>query len=756
MPSPTLRRELLTLVLAAALVPTAALGQPAGQDPSESSSPSSPAAEAPQADQDRGTRRYFDAVTVSATLNEREVREAPGTVSVIDAETIDRELVESIADLVRFEPGVYVETVPGGVGLNGFNIRGMGGNRVKTQIDGVETAEQFDFGPFNMHQQAIDTDTLKSAEIVRSAGSSLYGSDALGGVVSFFTKDPADYLRGRRFSAAGRTSFDGRTGEATGNIAIAGGGPRVEGSLFVSYGSGHELGNKGTVFSQDGTRTAPNDQDRRRTQTLGKVIVRLAPGNVLRGTVETADHSVDTDVFSSYGNVVIGPSVTHVSGVVAEDTLERRRFSLDHTIDNRLGLNSLSWQAYYQQSDVEQVIDEVRETSGQVVDRTGTMEQEQRGYGLSVQARKAYAPAGNPILFTVGAILEQDHFDGLRDRHDIDSITGAEVPTMLILPTKYFPTTDVTETGAYVQAEMRLGRALVVPALRYDRFTIDADQNDRIYLDSMNMMPADLTADRVTGRLGASFDVTDAVVVHAQYAGGFRAPPYSDINSGFTNVLSGYTSLANPDLRPESSDNFDFGVRAGGSRASVGVTGFANFYDDFIDTATVGFNPATGLLEFQNQNLSKVTIRGVEFVGDALLTPELRLRASYAVIRGHDVSADEDMPLNSLAPDQGAVGLDYTRAGDRWGSSALVRFSTSQTADRAGEGMFTPDGYAVIDLFGWVALGRDVTLRAGILNLADTTYYEWANIRGRAADSPVITRYTSPGRSGIVSLAYGW
>src|SRR5690606_14705717 len=114
MPSPTLRRELLTLVLAAALVPTAALGQPAGQDPSESSSPSSPAAEAPQADQDRGTRRYFDAVTVSATLNEREVREAPGTVSVIDAETIDRELVESIADLVRFEPGVYVETVPGG------------------------------------------------------------------------------------------------------------------------------------------------------------------------------------------------------------------------------------------------------------------------------------------------------------------------------------------------------------------------------------------------------------------------------------------------------------------------------------------------------------------------------------------------------------------------------------------------------------------------------------------------------------------
>jgi hemoglobin/transferrin/lactoferrin receptor protein len=754
MSSSPFRRDLLAFALVAVLSPGVASGQPAEQEPSQLPSPSTTVPS--QADDPQARRRFFDVVTVSATLNEREIRETPGTVSVIDAATIDREMVENIADLVRFEPGVYVETVPGGVGLNGFNIRGMGGNRVKTQIDGVDTAEQFDFGPFNMHQQAIDTDTLKSAEIVRSAGSSLYGSDALGGVVSFFTKDPADYLRGRRFSAAGRTSFDGRTGEATGNIAIAAGGPRVEASLFVSYGSGHELRNQGTVFTEDGSRTAPNDQDRSRTQTLGKVVVKLAPGNVLRGAIETSDQRVDTDVFSSYGNVVIGPITTRVSGVVAEDTLARRRFSLDHRLDNRFGLNALSWQAYYQRSDVEQVIDEVRETFGQVVNRTGTMEQEQRGYGLSVQARKVYAPAGNPILFTAGASFGQDHFDGLRDRHDIDAATGTEIPPSVIVPTKYFPATDVRETGAYLQAEMRLGRTLIVPALRYDSFTIDADQNDRIYLDSMNAMPVDLTADRVTARLGASFDVTEAVVLHGQYAGGFRAPPYSDINNGFTNVQAGYISLANPDLRPESSNNFDFGVRAGGSRVSVGVTGFANFYDDFIETATVGFNPATGLQEFQNQNIATVTIRGVEFVGDAQLTPELRLRAGYAVIRGHDVTGDEDMPLNSIAPDQGVVGLDYTRGSNRWGASGLVRFSTAQAAERAGEGMFTPDGYAVIDLFAWISLGSDVTLRAGLLNVADTTYYEWANIRGRAADSPVITRYTSPGRSGIVSLAYGW
>ncbi len=90
------------------------------------------------------------------------------------------------------------------VGLNGVNIRGIGGNRGMTQVDGVDTSEQFDFGPFNDHQFTLNLDTLKSAEIVRSAGSALYGSDALGGVVSLFTKDPLDYMANRRFPVVER------------------------------------------------------------------------------------------------------------------------------------------------------------------------------------------------------------------------------------------------------------------------------------------------------------------------------------------------------------------------------------------------------------------------------------------------------------------------------------------------------------------------------------------------------------------------
>ena len=51
---------------------------------------------------------------------------------------------------------------------------------------------------------------------------------------------------------------------------------------------------------------------------------------------------------------------------------------------------------------------------------------------------------------------------------------------------------------------------------------------------------------------------------------------------------------------------------------------------------------------------------------------------------------------------------------------------------------------------------RPLTLRGGVLNLTDATYFEWPNVRGRQATDPTIDRYTSPGISGLVSLAYGW
>ncbi|HYM23730.1 MAG TPA: TonB-dependent receptor, partial [Vicinamibacterales bacterium] len=519
----------------------------------------------------------------------------------------------------------------------------------------------------------------------------------------------------------------------------------------LSYINGHEPRNQGEVRTQDATRTALNPQDRRGAQALGKLTFNVADGNVFRAAIEVADTQVDTQAFSSRSAAALD--------VTSYDTMQRRRVSLDHSIVNRWGLTQWAWSAYLQQSNTNQIVDEVRAPAGTTpkLNRHGTLTYSQDSYGGTGQGRKAFTGNHQALLLTVGGSYKHHTFDMLRDRVDLNASTGAIVPAAnLILPTKYFPTSAVAETGGYGQGELRLGRLLLVPGIRYDHFLLNADRADQVFLATLSPAPADFSAGAVSSKLGASLRVSNAATVHAQYAGGFRAPPYSAINSGFTNLLGGYTSIPNTDLKPETSDNMEAGVRSTVGRISVGATVFSNHYDNFINQLARGVNPSSGLLEYQYQNVSKVEIHGLELQADARLTRRLRLRGSYAVIRGNDVSAPADVPLNSIAPDQGVVALAYAVPANRWGADVSVRTARGQSQATAGAGFFTPEAFHVVDVTGWLALTRTVTLRAGVLNLTDAKYFEWPNVRGRQATDPTIDRYSSPGISGLVSVSYGW
>lgn len=148
-------------------------------------------------------------LTVTATRVAQDTFDVPNAVSVITADEIEENLVTDIKDLVRFEPGVSVQNSParfntalaatGRDGNAGFTIRGLGGNRVLFQVDGVRVPDTFDFGPILFGRgDYVDLDLLQSVEILRGPGSALYGSDGLAGVVSFITKDPEELPAQRR------------------------------------------------------------------------------------------------------------------------------------------------------------------------------------------------------------------------------------------------------------------------------------------------------------------------------------------------------------------------------------------------------------------------------------------------------------------------------------------------------------------------------------------------------------------------------
>ena len=189
----------------------------------------------------------FDRIVVTATRTERALDDVPNVVTAIDRERMDRELVRDLKDLFRYEPGITVTSGTGTRfgGIGDIRIRGLGGNRVRIETDGIAVPDAFSIGSFSSaNRNFVDLDTLKAVEVVRGPGSALYGSDALGGVVSFVTKDPSDYLDDGDDAYFGfKLGYLGENNRLFGSATAAFGGERWSGLVAIGHHQGQEREN---------------------------------------------------------------------------------------------------------------------------------------------------------------------------------------------------------------------------------------------------------------------------------------------------------------------------------------------------------------------------------------------------------------------------------------------------------------------------------------------------------------------------------
>ncbi len=697
---------------------------------------------------------FLDAINVTATKSERSLRETPGQVTVVEAEEIEQQGYRDVADLVRFMPGVYVDGDLTRLGVSGFNIRGIGGNRVATQVDGVPTSEQFDFGPFRVTQYALDLDMLETVEIVRSAGSSLYGSDALGGVVAFRTRHPRSYLNGEPLYLGLRAGYDGRADETSESLSFAWGRSDLAMSLVLGRHDGHELENFGERETQDSTRTAPNPIDRNSTNGLFKLGYAPSASSDWVFAFESFDAEAETEVFSSRA-FTANPQVRDYDAV---DTQERSRASLEGSFVPMSAMAD-TWlvRLFGQKTESEQITYEQRVSPAMTVNRTGSLSFEQDTTGLDLEARKSIE--GNVAhLVTYGASGRMDDFDQLRDRRDVNAANGQPVAPSLLYPSKYFPASEVTEMGFFVQDEIRFanGKLIVLPGVRYDRFELDADQNDAIFFSGNPGTPApvDMNESAVSPRLAVVYQALPEMALFVQYAHGFRAPPMLWVNNGFANLAGGYRTLPNPDLGPETSDNIELGLRGSHRRGAWNVVVFDNEYDDFIELATLPFDPTVGLLEFQPQNLDSVHIKGIELDGRTRFENGLELRAAYAYIEGENTTLDE--PLVSIAPPQLVVGVGYRPASSRYRGELIATFADEKKASDlpTGSTQFRAPSSETLDAVFSIDLPAQVSLQVSAFNLTDEKVWRWQYIQGLSGTSANLDRYTSSGRNFAAHLRW--
>jgi hemoglobin/transferrin/lactoferrin receptor protein len=711
--------------------------------------------------------RLLDRVVVVATRTERAIVDVPNTVDEIDRARMDELLVHDLKDLFRYEPGISVGSSFGRFGIGDIRIRGLGGNRVRIQTDGIAAPDAFSIGSFsNANRNFTDLDTLKRVEVVRGPTSSLYGSDALGGTVSFVTKDPSDYLKAGKDAYFGfKLGVDGEWDGLSAGATAAFGGERWSGMLAIGRRQGQATHNQGDADAIGAARTAPNPQDRAGGSVLGKLVFAPSANQRFKLTVERNEDHADTEMLTSVGY----QSLTRATNtrVAARDDQQRERVSFAHDIDLWGAFaDAIDWQVYRQDSKTTQYTIEERLLPAPTLHdvRERWFDFGQRTTGLQANFRKSLGETATHDIawgFDFARTETEQRRDGLRHY----PLTGASTSNMAPdnFPVRDFPLSTTTNAALYVQNEIGLagGKLRLVPALRVDRYELEPE-NDAIFAaDNPGVALADLTKTSVSPKFGAVWRLGVAWSLFGGYARGFRAPPYADVNIGFTNVQFGYTAIANPDLKPETSDGFELGLRYSGSAAYASLSGYDNRYRDFIESFVfAGFN-AQGLMVFQSQNVADARIRGVELKAGVDLGAVSgawdgwSLRGAAAWSRGEDRTADE--PLESVDPLSATLGIAHARGA--WGVELAGRFAARR--DRmpdasVGTSYFQSPGYGVFDLYAHWNIAEQLRLDVGIANLADRKYWAAGDIPLVSSASTTLDRNTAPGRSISASVSFDW
>lgn len=709
----------------------------------------------------------LETIVVTATRTERDIADVPATISLIDAEQIERQIARDIADLVRYEPGVSVGGTGDRFGLGGYTIRGIGGNRVLTMIDGIRLADQYSFGPFlNASRDYVDVDALKAVEIVRGPGSALYGSDALGGVVAYRSKEAPDYLGGEPFYGGIKLGYSGVNDGAVGTVTLAGGGDLVDGLLRYTQREGHETENHGGAGGTGPGRTLPDPLDHDSDDTALRLSLNPADAHRLTLGADLYDGTTTTQVLSNY-DTVVRDVLTQMQD--AEDAIERERLSLEYRY-TPVGdaIDRLTVLAYRQDSSQAQHTREARMAlaDGSTTNRARDSFFDQDIDGLQAQLNKRFAFTGHGHYFVVGGEFWQTDSAMLRDGGTTDAATGAPIPEFEPLPTRNFPLTSIDQSALYVQDEIGLldGRLALVPSLRYDSFDATAT-GDAIYFTGNpgTPVPADYEDSEISPKLGLLYDFTETVSLYAQYAEGFKAPPYGDVNVGFSNPVGGYKTISNPDLESERSKGAELGLRFRLPTGRLSVVAFENEYDNFIAQFLPapqfpgGIDPVDGLLAFQSQNLEGVEIDGFEVSGRVGLGRVGLGRASafaldFAFAYADGESTADGTPLNDIDPPEAVLGLNYAAASGRFGGDVVFTFVDSKDASDIDPGnpRYATDSYLLVDVLGYYDAGEHVRLNFGLFNVGDEEYIRWADTAAFALDPasgtfPESARFTQPG-----------
>ncbi len=692
----------------------------------------------------------LDDMVVVAYKQARPVQEVVGDVSVISAGQIETTLSQDIANAIKYEGNIHIEDGGTRFGTSGINIRGIGGNRVAIEIDGAPNAKTFDLGSYSFATSSFpEIDLIQNIEILKGPASTLYGSNALGGIVAINTWDPDVLLANHPDDnwTRLRLGYDGKRH-----------------GRFVTLSSAWDHENHGLLLSvtqRDGkgvvneNSNLPKDTADWDSQSIfGKWNIDTANGN----TWSLGFRAQQKDQFTQINSFIGEGRFIRTTALSGKDESKDHQFSLSYDFNLSSGWADQGTALVYHAG-----TELTQDTFENRFSRRGTPLFQFRQFnfdsnrtGLELNFTKTFSTDRTQHQLIYGLEYVSTEVTESRDARETNLDTN--ITTNVVLgenfPLRDFPITDVKELGLFIHDEITFGDSAwtLVPALRFDHYDLSPNRDQLFDNGSGDAEVVSIIESDFSPKLGVMYDLNDEINVYAQYVRGFRAPPYDDVNIGFNLALFNYQAIPNPDLKSETSNGLEIGFRYSGDAHQINFNVFHNDYQNLIVSRDlVGADPDSGALIFQSRNVEDATIYGAELDFQWQITDHWSSGWQLAYTRGENDNTSQ--PLNHISPPKATGHVKWQSPDGNWDAGLYGIFSQAQNrVDDEDDELFKTPGYATFDLMLGYQISHNSQLRLGIYNLTDKKYWLWQQVRNFDNFDPIIEAMTQASRH--VKLAY--
>jgi len=721
-------------------------------------------------------RKELSEVILSIARTPTKKNQIAEKVSVIDAQEIKRNPPQTGADLLLLAPSIRLQKSQGGGGSP--VLRGFEANRVLLVVDGIRMNNAIYRSGHLQNAITIDPNAIERVEVVYGSSSVGYGSDALGGVVHYFTKTPRinskDKIKNSfssNFNAANEsfvhhfdTELSFKNWASYSSISIS-----KFGNLRMGENRKHGYDawglvpfyseNKGRKYvAQPTVNSNPNIQKNSgydQVDVLQKFNIKLPKEKLLTLNIQFSNSSdiPRFDKLNEYKNGELRFAEWHYG--------PQKRFLFSPQL-KVFPKKKLFYKGYFtlayqniKESRVSRKFEELNRShqneNVHVWSFNGDFETQKSkkrsiAYGFEWVKNKVLSSAFSQELILNGS-----------------QITGFSDPTSI--PTRYPSAgSDYTSAAFYGNFKWDLSpKTTLTAGGRYTYTWLKArwEPNGGVYpqwlFDSPigNLTAIDNENDALTGSLSITYRPSRSWQLNFLASSGFRSPNIDDL--GKIRESRGILLIPNPTLKPEYANNLDFGIsyftpnKKGAFALRLYSTFLTNYigrqfapnYTDQLTGHVMELRFDEDIVQTQiNDNMGAASIHGASFEGKWNLTPHLTVSSDLTFTRTDFIEGFG--PLPSILPFYGANMLQYNK--DKLSVRIRNRFSSAKNPEDYSLGgedgldetpvelnsegfpqfIGTPS-WSIFNLSGSYAWTEQLVIRAGLENVFDVHYREFAS-----------------------------